>query len=132
MNVLVKAGIKPEGPTPQPETGPQPAIPRPAHRSALPPRTRPLTSASAFTLIELILVMAILTMAVSVTAPTLANFFRGRTLDAEARRLLAMTRGGQNRAVRGVNAHRYHIELPPNIQRQILEALFEAIQDLRA
>jgi prepilin-type N-terminal cleavage/methylation domain-containing protein len=54
---------------------------------------------SAFTLIELILVMAILTMAVSVTAPTLASFFRGRTLDSEARRLLALTRSGQNRAV---------------------------------
>jgi prepilin-type N-terminal cleavage/methylation domain-containing protein len=54
---------------------------------------------SAFTLIELILVMAILTMAVSMTAPTLSNFFRGRTLDSEARRLLAMTHGGQNRAV---------------------------------
>jgi hypothetical protein len=53
----------------------------------------------AFTLIELILVMAILTMAVSVTAPALSNFFRGRTLDSEARRLLAMTHSGQNRAV---------------------------------
>jgi prepilin-type N-terminal cleavage/methylation domain-containing protein len=58
-----------------------------------------LPSRSAFTLIELILVMAILTMAVSMTAPTLSNFFRGRTLDSEARRLLAMTHGGQNRAV---------------------------------
>jgi prepilin-type N-terminal cleavage/methylation domain-containing protein len=53
----------------------------------------------AFTLIELILVMAILTMAVSVTAPALANFFRGRSLDSEARRLLALTRSGQNRAI---------------------------------
>ena len=52
-----------------------------------------------FTLIELILVMAILTMAVSVTAPVLANFFRGRTLDSEARRLLALVRSGQNRAI---------------------------------
>jgi prepilin-type N-terminal cleavage/methylation domain-containing protein len=52
-----------------------------------------------FTLIELILVMAILTIAVSVTAPTLSNFFRGRTLDSEARRLLAMTHSGQNRSV---------------------------------
>ena len=55
--------------------------------------------ARAFTLIELILVMAILTMAVSVTAPTLSHFFRGRTLDAEARRILALTHSGQNRAV---------------------------------
>ena len=54
---------------------------------------------SAFTLIELILVMTILAVAVSFTAPALANFFRGRTLDYEARRLLALTRHGQSRAV---------------------------------
>lgn len=53
----------------------------------------------AFTLIELILVMALLTIAVSVTAPAMSKFFRGRTLDSEARRLLAVTRMGQNRAV---------------------------------
>lgn len=52
-----------------------------------------------FTMIELILVMTILTIAVSVTAPRLANFFRGRALDSEARRLLALTRQGQGRAV---------------------------------
>ncbi len=50
-------------------------------------------------MIELILVMTILTIAVSVTAPRLANFFRGRALDSEARRLLALTRQGQSRAV---------------------------------
>jgi prepilin-type N-terminal cleavage/methylation domain-containing protein len=54
---------------------------------------------SAFTLIELILVMTILAIAVSFTAPALANFFRGRSLDYEARRLLALTRQGQSRAV---------------------------------
>ena len=59
----------------------------------------PRSTSPAFTLIELILVMAILTFAVSVTAPTLSHFFRGRTLDSEARRLLALTHGGQNRAV---------------------------------
>ena len=53
----------------------------------------------AFTLIELILVMAILTMMVSVSAPTLSRFFRGRTLDSEARRMLALLRTGQTRAV---------------------------------
>src|SRR6266705_1192 len=54
---------------------------------------------SAFTLIELILVMAILTVAVSITAPTLGRFFSGRALDSEARRLLALTHNGQSRAV---------------------------------
>ena len=53
----------------------------------------------AFTLIELILIMALLTIAVSMTAPTLSRFFRGRTLEAEARRLLALTHIGQSRAV---------------------------------
>ena len=43
--------------------------------------------------------MTILTIAVSITAPALANFFHGRTLDSEARRLLALTRQGQSRAV---------------------------------
>jgi prepilin-type N-terminal cleavage/methylation domain-containing protein len=65
-----------------------------------PPATHSLSAARcAFTLIELILVMAILTMAVSVTAPVLSNFFRGRSLDSEARRLLALTHAGQSRAV---------------------------------
>ena len=43
--------------------------------------------------------MTILTIAISLTAPALANFFRGRSLDSEARRLLALTRLGQSRAV---------------------------------
>ena len=52
-----------------------------------------------FTLIELILVMALLTVVISLTAPRLSRFFHGRTLDSEARRLLALTRSGQSRAV---------------------------------
>lgn len=54
---------------------------------------------AAFTLIELILVLTVLTIAVSIVAPALANFFHGRTLDSEARRLLAVTRQGQSRAI---------------------------------
>lgn len=53
----------------------------------------------AFTLVELIIVMTLLAIVISVAAPTLANFFRGRSLDSEARRLLALTRHGQGRAV---------------------------------
>ncbi|MBU6401228.1 MAG: prepilin-type N-terminal cleavage/methylation domain-containing protein [Verrucomicrobia bacterium] len=64
---------------------------------------RPATPAprrcpAAFTLIELILVMAILTMMVALSAPTLANFFAGRSVDYEARRLLALVHQGQSRA----------------------------------
>src|SRR5207245_5134219 len=72
------------------------------NRRAMKPSNQCQSGSSAsrgFTLIELILVMAILTIAVSITAPALANFFRGRTLDSEARRLLAVTRQGQSRAV---------------------------------
>jgi type II secretion system protein H len=53
----------------------------------------------AFTFIELILVMALLVVMISVSAPMLSSFFRGRTLDGEARRLLALTHAGQSRAI---------------------------------
>lgn len=63
------------------------------------PGVQPTCGRRGFTLIELILVMAVLTVVISLTAPALANFFRGRSLDSEARRLLALTRQGQSRAV---------------------------------
>jgi len=57
------------------------------------------TRRGGFTLIELVLVMALLVVAISVTAPVLSRFFHGRALDSEARRLLSLTRAGQSRAV---------------------------------
>jgi prepilin-type N-terminal cleavage/methylation domain-containing protein len=53
----------------------------------------------AFTLIELILVMALLVVVVAVTFPSLQGFFKGRTLEAEGRRFLTLTRYAQSRAV---------------------------------
>lgn len=53
----------------------------------------------AFTLVELLLVMTLLIVVISMGAPKLAAFFRGRTLDVESRRLLALTHQGQSRAV---------------------------------
>lgn len=58
-----------------------------------------LRRARAFTLVELMLVMAILIMVVALVTPMLSNFFAGRTLDSEARRVLSLTRYGQSRAV---------------------------------
>lgn len=52
-----------------------------------------------FTLLELILVLTLLLTVVGFAAPTLARFFRGRELDSEAHRFLALTRYGQSRAV---------------------------------
>ncbi|HTI70387.1 MAG TPA: GspH/FimT family pseudopilin [Candidatus Limnocylindria bacterium] len=57
------------------------------------------TVMKGFTLIELILVLTILAIAVAMSAPMLAAFFRGRALDSEARRLLSLSRAGQSRAV---------------------------------
>lgn len=63
----------------------------------------PLRSAgalqSAFTLIELILVMALLAIVLGVSAPSLSRFFRSRSLDSEAKRFMALTRHAQSRAV---------------------------------
>jgi type II secretion system protein H len=71
-----------------------------------PPRGRGNPSASgrpsarrAFTLIELILVLVLLATILAITAPSLSKFFRGRSLDSEAKRFLALTRLAQSRAV---------------------------------
>ena len=53
----------------------------------------------AFTLMELLLVLALLAIAVAVAAPSLSRFFHGRALDSESRRMLALTRYAQSRAV---------------------------------
>jgi type II secretion system protein H len=54
---------------------------------------------AAFTLVELILVMTIMVMIISLVMPSLKGFFRGRNLDNEALRFLALTRYGQSRAI---------------------------------
>ena len=52
-----------------------------------------------FTLIELILVMALLATILAVSTPSLSRFFRGRNLESEALRFLALTRAAQSRAM---------------------------------
>lgn len=53
----------------------------------------------AFTLVELILVMVLFVVAISIAAPKMSSFVRGRALDSEARRILAIAHEGQSRAV---------------------------------
>lgn len=53
----------------------------------------------AFTLIELILVLALLVIITSIAAPAMARFVRGRALDTEARRMQALMHLAQSRAV---------------------------------
>jgi type II secretion system protein H len=55
--------------------------------------------ASAFTLVELLLVLTLLVVITSMVAPAMSNFIRGRALDSEARRLFALMHAGQSRAV---------------------------------
>jgi prepilin-type N-terminal cleavage/methylation domain-containing protein len=52
----------------------------------------------AFTLVELIVVMTLLVTVIALASPSLAGFFRGRAVDAEARRFMSLTRLGQSRA----------------------------------
>jgi Tfp pilus assembly protein FimT len=54
---------------------------------------------NAFTLIELILILAVLIIAVSFVAPHLSGFFRGRTLKSEGQQIVALMHQGQSRAV---------------------------------
>jgi type II secretion system protein H len=53
----------------------------------------------AFTLIELILVLALLVIITSITVPAMSKFIRGRALGSEAQRLMALMHVGQSRAV---------------------------------
>jgi type II secretion system protein H len=55
-------------------------------------------SNGGFTLIELILVMAMLVVVLAISAPSLGNFFRGRSLESEARQMLSLTHYAQSRA----------------------------------
>jgi Tfp pilus assembly protein FimT len=48
--------------------------------------------------VELVAVMALLVTVIAVASPSLAGFFRGRAVDAEARRFMTLTRAGQSRA----------------------------------
>src|SRR5580692_8469102 len=63
------------------------------------PTSNGKTRRRAFTLVELILVMTIMVMLIGLVFPSLKGFFRGRNLDNEALRFLALTRFGQSRAV---------------------------------
>ena len=54
---------------------------------------------SAFTLVELLLVLALLVIITSMVAPAMSGFIRARALDSETRRLFALMHAGQARAV---------------------------------
>ena len=53
----------------------------------------------AFTLIELILVLALLVIITSIAVPTMSRFIRGRALGSESTRMLALMHAAQSRAV---------------------------------
>ena len=53
----------------------------------------------AFTLIELILILALLVIITSLAAPAMSRFIRGRALDSESLRLFALMHAAQSRAV---------------------------------
>jgi type II secretion system protein H len=53
----------------------------------------------AFTLIEMIFVLALLVIVTSITVPSMSRFIRGRALDSESERLVALMHMAQSRAV---------------------------------
>jgi type II secretion system protein H len=53
----------------------------------------------AFTLVELILVMALLVMVTAIIMPQFSRFFGARAVDSEARKFMALMHYGQGRAV---------------------------------
>ena len=61
-----------------------------------PTKVRPC---AAFTLVELIVVMSLMVMAISIAAPSLKFFLKGRSHEDEARRFLELQRYASSRAV---------------------------------
>ena len=59
----------------------------------------PTRSAAGFTLVELILVMALLAIVMAIAAPSLSRSMRQRNLDGEAARLLAATEYARDEAI---------------------------------
>ncbi len=57
------------------------------------------TPCRAFTLIELILVLALVVVITSLAAPAMSNFIRSQALSSEARRIVALMHAGRDRAV---------------------------------
>ena len=53
----------------------------------------------AFTLVEMLLVMALLVMAAAIVTPKLLGFFSGRSIDSEVRRFVSLVHYGQSRAI---------------------------------
>src|ERR1035438_7065402 len=64
-----------------------------------PSTLNPQIFTGAFTLVELLLVLALLVVITALVAPAMSNFIRARALDSEARRLFALMHAGQSRAV---------------------------------
>ena len=62
-------------------------------------RTGKNSFARAFTLVELLVVLALIAVICALAAPSMSHFFTGRTQDSEVRRFLALTHYGQSRAV---------------------------------
>lgn len=67
--------------------------------SGRPSRITHHASRLAFTLIELILVLALLVVITALVVPRMSGFVQGRALDSESQRLMALMHATQNRAV---------------------------------
>ena len=72
---------------------------RPSKVWPAPARARLRPRGGAFTLIELIFVLALLAIGALFVATSMGAFFRGRALNFEARRMLSLTHYAQSRAV---------------------------------
>jgi Tfp pilus assembly protein FimT len=95
-------------------------------------------AARGFTLIELILMMALLMVAVSLVMPAMSRFFGTRDVDSETRRFMALMHYGRTRAVsEGVptmlwvdsDARTYGLELEPGYADKDIRAVENKLAD---
>jgi type II secretion system protein H len=84
------------------------------HRVAASPRRRFGFSPRAFTLFELVLVLAIIAIVVGVTTLSLSGFVQGRELADTATRFIAVTRYARTQAVCQATVYRLNIDPQQN------------------
>jgi len=86
----------------------------------------PASDSRAFTLMELILVMALLTAVIAVASPSLRSFISGRNVTEECRRVVALTRHARSEAVS--RGQRMELWVDPELRQYGLRAESTAIE----
>ncbi len=82
-----------------------------------------------FTLIELMVLLAVLTVIIQITAPAVARFFRGRKRIEDARRIMALTRLARNEAIARGEPMRFWVDMDEGFYGLETQSSYMRVED---